>query len=142
MTRAIARRCSRMSLYLAPLVTLSVILHVAGARAESVQDSGALRGDVENGKALFKDYTCYGCHGYTGETGRGPRLNPPRLNQDRFIAYLRNPPNPRQMPPYQQSDVSDQKLADIYTFLQSLPSGSPEAESIPVLSEILRETPR
>ena len=46
------------------------------------------------------------------------------------------------MPPYQQSDVSDQKLADIYTFLQSLPSGSPEAESIPVLSEILRETPR
>ena len=130
-----------MSLYLAPLVTLCVMLHVAGARAESAQDSGALRGDIENGKALFKDYTCYGCHGYTAETGRGPRLNPPRLNQDRFITYLRNPPNPRRMPPYQQSDVSDQKLADIYAFLQSLPSGSPEAESIPLLREILRDIP-
>ncbi len=141
MTRAIARWRSRMSLSLALLVPLVVVLQLAGASAHSAQDSGALRGDIENGKVLFTDYTCFGCHGYTGETGHGPRLNPPRLNQDRFISYLRNPPNPRRMPPYQQSDVSNQKLADIYAFLQSLPSGSPDADSIPVLKDILSETP-
>jgi mono/diheme cytochrome c family protein len=115
-----------------------------GARATAVpaQAPAALEGSVDAGEQLYRDYTCYGCHGYTGETGRGPRLNPPRLRQARFIAYLRNPPNPRQMPPYRQADVSDQKLADIYAFLRSLPSASPEAEDVPVLRELLRETQR
>ena len=111
-----------------------------GTGASAAQDAGALEGDAERGAALFEDYTCYGCHGYTGETGRGPRLNPPRLRQGQFIGYLRNPPNPRQMPPYRQADVSDQKLADIYAFLTSLPPASPEAEDIPVLRDILQET--
>ncbi len=110
-----------------------------GATAAGAQDPAALEGDAANGERLFTDYTCYGCHGYTGETGRGPRLNPPRLRQAQFIAYLRNPPNPRQMPPYRQDDVSDQKLADIYAYLVSLPSASPEAEDIPVLRDILQE---
>ena len=113
-----------------------------GPRAPAAQAPAALEGSVDAGEQLYRDYTCYGCHGYTGETGRGPRLNPPRLRQARFIAYLRNPPNPRQMPPYRQADVSDQKLADIYAFLRSLPSTSPEAEEVPVLRELLRETQR
>lgn len=111
----------------------------SGAGAAAAQEPAMLEGDPANGAQLFRDYTCYGCHGYTGETGRGPRLNPPRLRQDRFIGYLRNPPNPRQMPPYRQADVSDQKLADIYAFLQSLPSASPDAEDIPALRDILQE---
>ena len=78
-------------------------------------------------------------HGYTGETGLGPRLNPPRLAQAGFIEYLRNPRNPRRMPPYQQDDASDQKLADIYAYLDSLPSASPDADSIPLLRAILDE---
>jgi mono/diheme cytochrome c family protein len=112
----------------------------SGTGAPAAQNPAALDGDAERGAALFTDYTCYGCHGYTGETGRGPRLNPPRLRQDRFIAYLRNPPNPRRMPPYRQAEVSDRKLADIYAYIESLPSASPAAEDIPVLQEILRET--
>ena len=111
----------------------------SAAGAPAAQDPATLEGDAERGATLFTGYTCYGCHGYTGETGRGPRLNPPRLRQRQFIGYLRNPPNPRQMPPYRQADVSDQKLADIYAFLESLPSASPEAEDIPVLRDILRE---
>ena len=110
-----------------------------GSGAASGQNPATIEGDAANGAQLFTDYTCYGCHGYTGETGLGPRLNPPRLRQAQFIAYLRNPPNPRQMPPYRQADVSDQKLADIYAYLVSLPSASPEAEDIPVLRNILRE---
>ena len=129
----------KTSLFLTLVVTVGVNAYVAGTPAVAAQEPGQFRGDVENGKALFADYTCFGCHGFTGETGRGPRLNPPRLNQERFIAYLRNPPNPRRMPPYQQQEVSDQILADIYAFLQPLPSTSPDAESIPLLREILRE---
>ena len=111
----------------------------SGTAPPAAQAPAMLEGDAANGARLFTDYTCYGCHGYTGETGRGPRLNPPRLRQAQFIAYLRNPPNPRQMPPYRQPDVSDQKLADIYAFLESLPSASPDAEDIPVLRDILQE---
>ena len=114
-------------------------LDAMALKGTSRQSPRTLQGNAENGKELFTNFTCFGCHGYTG---RGPRLNPPRLNQDRFITYLRNPPNPRQMPPYRQAEVSDQKLADIYAFLQSLPSGSPDAEDIPALREILSESPQ
>ena len=43
------------------------------------------------------------------------------------------------MPPYQQDDASDQKLADIYAYLAALPSASPDAERIPLLQAILNE---
>ncbi len=131
---------SRAGTALAGLLLAAAAVAVGPAAGAARQDAAMLEGDAANGAQLFTDYTCYGCHGYTGETGRGPRLNPPRLRQAQFIAYLRNPPNPRQMPPYRQADVSDQKLADIYAFLESLPSASPDAEDIPVLREILRET--
>ena len=121
------------------LLLAAALVSGAGTAPPAAQGPAALEGDAGNGAQLFADYTCYGCHGYTGETGRGPRLNPPRLRQAQFIAYLRNPPNPRQMPPYRQDDVSDQKLADIYAYLESLPSTSPEAEDIPVLRDILQE---
>ncbi len=142
MTTATPRRsrpaAALVGLLLAAVATPGVAGSGGGAMA--AQDPATLEGDAERGAALFRDYTCYGCHGYTGETGRGPRLNPPRLRQRQFIGYLRNPPNPRQMPPYRQADVSDQKLADIYAFLESLPSASPDAEDIPVLRAILGET--
>lgn len=113
-------------------IFFAVALLIGGSQAEP-----PLEGDAENGKILYKQYTCYGCHGYTGETGFATRLNPPRMRQARFITYLRNPTNPSRMPPYQQSEVSDQKLANIYAYLQSLPSASPDAESIPLLQAIL-----
>ena len=131
---------SRAGTALAGLLLAAAAVAVGPVAGAARQDAAMLEGDAANGAQLFTDYTCYGCHGYTGETGRGPRLNPPRLRQAQFIAYLRNPPNPRQMPPYRQADVSDQKLADIYAFLESLPSASPDAEDIPVLRDILQET--
>ena len=139
MTSARRGRSRVAAAFAAFLLAAVAVPSGVGAGASSAQDPAALEGDAERGAALFEDYTCYGCHGYTGETGRGPRLNPPRLRQAQFIAYLRNPPNPRQMPPYRQAEVSDRKLADIYAFLESLPSASPDAEDIPVLRDILRE---
>lgn len=98
-----------------------------------------LQGDAARGREMFVDYTCYACHGYTGETGSGARLNPPRLNQAGFIAYVRNPPNPDRMPPYRQQEVTDQNLADIFAFITSLKSNSPEVEDIPLLEAIIDE---
>jgi cytochrome c553 len=114
-----------------------VMSFAAGAASAWAQED--LHGDAENGKILFRQYTCFGCHGYSGETGFAPRLNPPRMRQRAFISYLRNPTRPERMPPYQQSEVSAQKLADIYAFLISLPSESPEVEGIPLLKSILDE---
>ena len=128
---------NRLPLFTLALLTLT-ILFVGGQPSES-QDVESLLGDTENGQQLFTEYTCAGCHGYTGETGLGTRLNPPRMRQARFIQYLRNPTNPERMPPYQEPEVSDQNLADIYAFLESLPSQSPAIEDIPLLQAILGE---
>jgi hypothetical protein len=64
------------------------------------------------------------------------------MRQARFIQYLRNPTDPERMPPYQEPEVSNQNLADIYAFLESLPSQSPAIEDIPLLQAILRELRR
>lgn len=95
-------------------------------------------GSVEHGRKLFAAYHCYACHGFTGETGPAPRLNPPPLDEAAFIAYLRNPATSYRdggfvsavMPPYAADDVSDQDLADVYAYLASLPSTSPPAAAI------------
>jgi mono/diheme cytochrome c family protein len=121
---------------------LTVTIQFVGGQVAEVQDVEPLLGNTENGEQLFTEYTCSGCHGYTGETGLGTRLNPPRMRQARFIQYLRNPTDPERMPPYQEPEVSDQNLADIYAFLESLPSQSPAIEDIPLLQAILRELRR
>ena len=118
------------------LALLTVAGLFAGIHGSTPQSSNDLIGDADTGKVLFEEYTCDGCHGL------GTRLNPPRMRQARFIQYLRNPTNPERMPPYQQPEVSDQKLADIYAFLQSLPSASPPVGDIPVLQAILEEVPK
>jgi mono/diheme cytochrome c family protein len=107
--------------------------------APSLQaQQAAAEGDAARGKALFAAYRCYACHGYTGETGPGPRLNPPRLDRAAFIAYVREPSTRYRndgnvagvMPPYAADDVSDGDLADVYAYLESLPSYSPPADSL------------
>jgi mono/diheme cytochrome c family protein len=104
-------------------------------------ETSELNGDAQRGKELFKAYQCYACHGYTGETGSGTRLNPPRFDQAGFITYVRNPSGRPVsfgpgglMPAYASSEVTDQNLSDIYSFLKSIPSGSPPLEDIPLLN--------
>ena len=120
-------------------IVLLVGVVLAFPIAAEAQSGADLAGDAEKGAELFKTYTCYGCHGYTGETGLAPRLNPMFRTQEGFIAFLRNPSNPRRMPPYQQDEATDQNLADIYAYISELPSGSPDVEDIPILEEILEE---
>ena len=89
-------------------------------------------GDAQNGRKLFASDGCYECHGYMaqGASPTGPRLGPRPIAFAAFTKYVRQPTG--QMPPYTSKVVPDAALADIYAFLQSLPT-PPSADSIPAL---------
>lgn len=84
-----------------------------------------------NGKKLFDSYGCYQCHDHDGHGGAGARLAPNPIPFAAFSKYVRQPTG--EMPPYTKKVVSDQELADIYAYLQSVPP-APAAKSIPILN--------
>jgi mono/diheme cytochrome c family protein len=96
------------------------------------QDEKPPAGNMQNGKKLFTSYGCFECHGHQAEgtSVGGPRLGPNPISFPAFIKYVRQPTG--QMPPFTIKVTSDADLADIYTFLQSLPQ-PPKADSIPAL---------
>jgi mono/diheme cytochrome c family protein len=111
-------------------LTAAAILCVAGANAQSPA------GDAARGKQVFIDYTCYACHGFSGQNGTGMRLVPMKMSQTAFTAYVRSP---RQMPSFSAKVLPDAKLADVYAYLKTLPDSAPPARSVPVLNSILNE---
>jgi mono/diheme cytochrome c family protein len=89
-------------------------------------------GDVENGKRIFMRDGCYQCHGTVGQGGlAGARLAQTKLTLTGFTAYVRDPA-PGSMPPYRAKVMTDQELADIYAYVQSVPPPVPAAD-IPIL---------
>jgi mono/diheme cytochrome c family protein len=111
---------------LAPLAAALVL--VAGAAAAQSKD------DPAKGKAVFMADGCYECHGQVGQGGRltGPALARTQLPRDAFAQQLRQPAN--EMPPYEAGVVSDDDIADIYAYLQSLPPPT-AAKDIPLLNQ-------
>src|SRR5882672_3043244 len=112
------------------LVTLGLgFIVTAGILAQA---PASPTGDAKNGRKLFAADGCYQCHGYEaqGATPTGPRLGPRPIAFVQFSKYVRHPTG--QMPPYTSKVVPDAALADIYAFLQSLPS-PPPADSIAAL---------
>jgi mono/diheme cytochrome c family protein len=95
------------------------------------------QGNAAHGKELFLKYSCYACHGFSGQNGPGARLVPMKIAQAGFIAYVRNPPRPNQMPSYSAKAVPDADMTDIYAYLKTLPDSAPAAKSIPLLNQIL-----
>jgi mono/diheme cytochrome c family protein len=90
-------------------------------------------GDIENGKRIFMRNGCYQCHGTVGQGGlAGARLAQTKLTLAGFTTYVRNPA-PGNMPPYRAKVMSDQELADIYAYVQSVPPPVPLA-NIPILA--------
>ena len=96
-------------------------------------NNAAPAGNAANGKKIFSAYGCYQCHGYEGQGGAAGARLAPRLPLafPAFVSYVRAPKD--QMPPYTGKVVTDQELADIYAFLQSIPA-PPAVSSIPQLS--------
>ena len=91
-------------------------------------------GNAQNGRKLFENYGCYQCHGREaqGGLGTGPRLGPKPIAFTAVQRYIRKPTG--QMPPYTAKVVSDQDLADIYAFLQSVKQ-PPAVKEIPLLHQ-------
>ncbi len=85
-----------------------------------------------NGKKIFDSYGCYQCHDHDGHGGVGARLAPNPISFAAFSRYVRQPAG--EMPPYTRKVVTDQELADIYAYLQSIPQ-PPPAKSIPILNK-------
>jgi mono/diheme cytochrome c family protein len=97
-----------------------------------VQSSG-FAASVENGKCVFMRVGCWQCHGTMGQGGvTGPKLAPGPLPFEALSTFVRS--TNRAMPAYREQVLSDDDLADIYAYLQSIPKG-PDPANIPLLSQ-------
>lgn len=102
------------------------------ASVASGQDRSA-SGDAERGQTLYTGtYKCYACHGFDAQTGQ-PRLKPMNFTEQGFITFVQNSPLP-QMPAY--PDVPDRDLADVYSYILSIPIDAPEVDDLALLSDI------
>ena len=108
---------------------LSVTL---SAQTSAAGKSAGPAGNTQNGKKIFSSYGCYQCHGFEGQGGAGARLAPRPIGFAAFSKYVRQPTG--EMPPYTSKVVSEQELADIYAFLQSIPPAQ-SPNNIPLLKK-------
>src|ERR1041385_7100647 len=100
-------------------VWLLTPLLVIGALAQ------AKPGDASSGKTIFMRNGCYQCHGTVGQGGlAGPRPAQTKLTLPSFTSYVRSPA-PGSMPPFRAKVMSDQELADVYAYVQSVPPPVP-----------------
>jgi cytochrome c553 len=105
----------------------------ASAAAEGAAPASPPPGSAEHGKEVYVKVGCYECHGYAGQGAQatGPKLTPSPLPYVAFAAQVRTPR--QDMPKYPVQTLSEQDLADIYAFIQSIPA-PPAPSSIPLLT--------
>ena len=114
--------------------TLAFITVLLAGVVAAAQQPAAPAGNAENGKKQFLRAGCWECHGYAGQGGRdGARLADTALSQAQLTRYVRKPTGA--MPAYIDKVMTDQELADIWTYLKSMPMPK-LAKDIPLLSEI------
>ncbi len=103
------------------------------AAALNVGQNGALAASAEHGKTAFIQNGCWQCHGFQGQGGvTGPKLAPEPLPLETFTAFVRT--SNRTMPPYMEAILSNEDLADIHAYLETLPK-APDPKSIPLLNQ-------
>lgn len=89
-------------------------------------------GRAETGAEIYRNAGCFQCHANEGQGGaQGPRLGPDPISLPRFTWYVRHPGG--SMPPYTESVLSDQDLADVHAFLEARQQ-PPDLSSIPLLA--------
>ncbi|MFZ0071477.1 MAG: cytochrome c [Xanthobacteraceae bacterium] len=108
-------------------------LALAGCAAVSGLCGGAaLAADATKGKQTYIRVGCFECHGHVGQGGAaGLKLAPDPLPFDALANFVRTTSG--QMPRYSTKILSDDDLADIYAYLQSIPK-PPDPKNIPALS--------
>jgi mono/diheme cytochrome c family protein len=119
----------------------------AGAAAAPAKaPTSPVTGNAVRGKQLYYDYSCYGCHGFNGETGARafvPNWPANLATESSFMAFLRGRANqaPTQpstgMPNYAKETLNDAQAKDIYAYIRSFKASAPSADKIPTLNAIL-----
>jgi len=118
---------------------MKTLLTIAVGFVLFISLANAQDGNAAKGKELFTKYSCYSCHGFSGQNGPGARLVPMKIAQAGFIAYVRNPPRPAQMPSYSAKAVPDAQMADIYAYIKSMPDASVSPKSVAILDQLLKQ---
>jgi len=105
-------------------------------------------GDPAKGKKVYDTFTCYACHGYTGETGARVLAGSRSANlvtEAAFVTFLRARANaaPTQpstsMPNYSAPTLPDAQAKDLYAYIKTFTSHAPPVDQIPVFGQILSE---
>jgi mono/diheme cytochrome c family protein len=99
-----------------------------------IGQGAAIGASAEKGKAAFMQFGCWQCHGTQGQgsvvTSGGKVLAPDPMPFEAFTAFVRT--TNRAMPPYSEAVLSNEDLANIYAYLQSIPK-TIDYKSIPLL---------
>jgi mono/diheme cytochrome c family protein len=110
-----------------------VVGAVALAAALVAGHGAAFAASAERGKVEFIKHGCWQCHGEQGQGGAtGPKLAPDPIPFDTLSNFVRT--TSRNMPPFREPILSNEDLADIYAYLQSIPKG-PDPKSIAILNQ-------
>ena len=123
--------------YFKRLATAAVAAAALSLGASSLlQAQDVPPGDAGKGERLYLADGCFTCHGRSGQggafNGPAPSLAKTEMPFDGFKAQLRDPVN--DMPAYSTAVMSDQDIADMYAFVQSLP-GARSSEEIAILND-------
>lgn len=97
-------------------------------------EEGAI-GDPNNGQALFFELGCNVCHGDRGEGLVGPTIAMTVVPLDRVVEQYRLPLEA--MTAFPPEEVSDDQIADIYAWLQSVERPPDEAVIPSKLAELI-----
>jgi mono/diheme cytochrome c family protein len=113
-------------------IAFALTLSPRGTRAQApaAKSGDAPAATIASGKRVFESAGCAACHGAQGQgTALAPQIAPPPMAAAAVIAYVRQPTG--KMPPIPASTASDQQLADVCAFLQSVaPASTSSAESL------------
>ena len=93
----------------------------------------AAAGSAEKGKTAFVKHGCWQCHGFVGQGGMaGPKLAPNPMPFEALSVFIRN--SNGAMPPYQEAILSNEDLADIHAYLETIPKPA-DYKDIPLLNQ-------
>ncbi len=97
-----------------------------------IPESAAQPAAADKGKTAYIKNGCWQCHGIEGQGGiTGPALAPNPKPLAVISAFVRNTNGA--MPPYQKAILSDEDLADMHAYLQSIAKAQ-DYKSIPLLN--------
>ena len=112
---------------------VSVVALAVFAAGVMSGSGSAFAASAEKGKAAYVQHGCWQCHGFQGQgANTGPKLAPDPMPIEAFTAFVRT--TDRAMPPYTEKVLSNEELADIHAWLQSVPKPV-DYKSIPLLNQ-------